>query len=289
VCECVSVSFSTIVSAKDSQKNMDCSIVKESVRSAFKKIDALLASACTLALSAILAKIFVPGAKIPFIGIQFSEMEIIIVFIILSIWHTFILKYAIDSLRLAWVELAIDQRKELFDEIVHNGGIATRGSFYQEDDFDTSADIFRLNLRFSLSTTIVFSAIAAFALVAMIPFELNWATLMYGFIACNIVLVNWMIGSNWNIALADLARNRDTSIYFDNIDRFGILDIVYISIPVRGKFVKPSIFLISCIAQAILFSVMFAAIVILLPVWIIQSIYRLCHAAVLWLYKKVYD
>ncbi|MFU1478249.1 hypothetical protein ACM25N_11300 [Roseovarius sp. C7] len=64
-------------------------------------------------------------------------------------------------------------------------------------------------------------AVFFLALLASIQFEVSSNLLWTTSLSLTLCLVNWQIGSSWLVALADLGRLSERSLYFDNFERSG--------------------------------------------------------------------
>lgn len=224
-------------------------MTKAHIFSAMNRSFKLLSLLATVATTYFVAAIFVRvlGGDAPSIlGFTVDQKNALFVLAGCTILHIGLLRYIVHYSRLAWIELKEGDRTELYFELTGSNHLLTQGaerlrdSIYNKDGF--------LFVRVdrhdppSLLHGIMFLAAVAASIRYEISFTFVWSSIG-GLI---LAMANWQIGSSWLVSLADLGRQSNESLYFDDPERQGPRYFGIVSGPWHGM--NNNIFLFAIIS-----------------------------------------
>lgn len=154
--------------------------------------------------------------------ISISTSSAWLVFLILTVAHFYTALLLIRALKVYWLLSDTGSRSLLFGRISSCGGALVRG-ISARTEFDTDSLLFiryHMDPRDPTAWLALFGALLFFS--AIVPLKLDSFLFFYVGIALILVQINWVIGSHWIIAICDLARNSEASVYFEQLKNSGI-------------------------------------------------------------------
>lgn len=198
-------------------------IKKKAVLENFKSLDRVLFSGFVLSILVVLTKIIDPSLSIEWGGIDFQISKIWIVFLLLTCAHLFFAAHAVRSIK--HLDGANTKfREKVFAEVTATGGVFCRGLVSRI--IIEGGPRYSISYKMSfedLSTWISYSSILLLFL-SLIPLDINYLdventriAVWQILIALTFVNINWLIGTNWAVALSSLELDSTTSFYFEII------------------------------------------------------------------------
>jgi hypothetical protein len=187
--------------------------IKKSIEQSFRWLNWLSITALVFAFGASISRHF-SGADIEFIGVALPNMATPFIFAIMSIVHLFIVKHIVDECWDAWRHLSTHDRSEIYETISRSGGILTKGVSSYTDAMYVENGNFYLKTDISNASTWVHVALVILSFSAMVDFRWHVVTYVQFSVAFIIIRLNWSLAANALIALADLGRNSNASLYF---------------------------------------------------------------------------
>lgn len=196
-----------------------CEQVKQTVS---KGMETSCAWLNRLAIAAILyglagVTIKLTGAKtVSLFGLSFPSEYLFFGYFVLTMIHAFVMVHIIQSSADAWQNLTVAQRQGLYQSLVKAGGILTKGAVQYKDSIRKSEKRLVLDTQMSQPTVWVNILVFVLAFLSIVQFSFEWQSIGYLWASLLILLVNWQLGANWMLALADLGRDSEQSLYFEN-------------------------------------------------------------------------
>lgn len=164
------------------------------------------------------------GAKtVSLFGLSFPSEYLFFGYVVLTAIHVFVMVHIVQSTADAWQYLTVAQRQNVYQRLVRAGGILTKGAVQYKDSIRKTDRRLVLNTQFSQPTVWINFLVVILAFISIVRFSFDWQSLGYLWAAAIILFVNWQLGANWMLALADLGRDSEQSLYFE--DGYGPRDL----------------------------------------------------------------
>lgn len=201
----------------------------------------------TIYFSAIIVLRLVGGDSPSIFGIKVDPKYSLIILAICTLLHIGVLRYIIHYMKLAWQHLDVKERSELYLELTGANHLLTQGAEKFRDNIHNNGGFLFVRVNRDDPPSLLHWAMFVVAVVANIQFEIS-ANLPWTFVAAvTLSMSNWQIGSSWLVALADLGRPSEQSLYFDRIDRSGPRYFGIVSGPWHGM--NNNIFIFSAVTM----------------------------------------
>lgn len=187
------------------------------------------------------------GNKNPDIyGIPISQGDSIYVLMVCTILHIAILRYIIHYLRLAWINLNVEEREELYFGLTGANHLITKGAERMRDAIQNENGFLSVQIENDDPSSLLHKCIFIAAVFACIRYELSFDFVWTFCLGMALAMANWQIGSSWVVALADLGRVANSSLYFDDLEKRGPRYFGIVSGPWHGM--NNNIFIYSAVA-----------------------------------------
>ncbi len=185
-----------------------------------KWLDRVLTSGSSLAGIVVLLKLL-GFAEFQWVGIKFTPASAWIIgyawvlFCLFTIAHYYVASLAINSLHKLWLNSSVEESERTFSQVTRTGNIFVRGLLPRTKHFRTAIGLYLYEMRIDDPTAWVSYLSSVLLMLAMVPFDLsNIGTFaIISVLAAYAVVMNWLIGSNWIVALSELVIPRHKSVY----------------------------------------------------------------------------
>ncbi|MGF2734481.1 hypothetical protein [Marinobacter sp. DUT-1] len=154
-------------------------------------------------------------------GIPIAQENAIYVLIASTIFHVIVLRYIIHYIRLAWINLSKKEREELYFQITGTNHLLTHGAERLRDAIINRNGFLFVYVDKDDPPSLLHWSIFFAAVFASIRYELSFDFVWTFLLGVTLAMANWQIGSSWLVALADLGRAADSSLYFDDPGKRG--------------------------------------------------------------------
>jgi len=198
---------------------VDPNAVRAGVEKSFSWLNWLTVATLAFSFSATLFRYF-GGGSVSFLGSSIPVETTYFAFIAFTALHLFILNHIVSSCWDAWKNLSTEERVGVYDSLVRNGGIMIKDTESYRDRMyvDASGEL-RLGTSTKESPVWVHMTLVLLSLTALVEFEWSiWTVFQLSFWFA-LMSINWKIGANYLMALADLGRDSDESVYFANEEK----------------------------------------------------------------------
>jgi hypothetical protein len=205
---------------------------KEAVLENSKWLDNVLMGGFLFSIVVVLLKIL-GQREVEWMDVKFNLENVWIVFCLFSIAHLYTEILLIRSIRPLWDKCNVEDRNFIYNKIVATGGIYVRGLVARTkvlQDWELKVDY-----RMSFKDPSAWVAYISFLILlgAIIPFPLFYEKIHQVVIALLFSNINWIIGTNWVVALSELSNSFEESLdasergsmrsmYFEEFDKNGI-------------------------------------------------------------------
>jgi hypothetical protein len=143
------------------------------------------------------------------LDIDFDTRYAWIICILFTLGHWYTAWLFIRSVVDLWKKGTSEECLTAFNKIVTSGGLFVRGLIPRVTSVD---GIYQMSWKDP--TTLVSHLGALIIILAIVPFDFTGAILIRPYIGVAIILmiINWIIGSNWAVALSQLSVERDRAL-----------------------------------------------------------------------------
>lgn len=188
-------------------------ILKKGVEQSFSWLNWLGLTALVFALVTSIAR-HTNGADIFFLGVELPYQLAPFVFLIFTVINLFILKHLTSECWDAWQHLPKRDRHELYNKVVRNGGVVTKGAFYYKDSMYEFRGRLFLKTEAGSPETWIHHSLFVLSFAAMIGFRWDVIAFIQFSIAYILIRLNWDLAANALMLLADLGRSDENSLFF---------------------------------------------------------------------------
>ncbi len=186
----------------------------------FKLLNSLAIAATIYFIASIATRII--GIESPSIfGIPVAQENAIFVLVLCTVLHIGILRYIIHYARTAWMHLDSDERSELYFQLTGSNYLLTQGAERLRDAINDNNGFLFVWVRKDDPPSMLHWGIFVAAVLASIRYELSFDFVWTFVVGVTLSMANWQIGSSWLVALADLGRQSDKSLYFSDLNKSG--------------------------------------------------------------------
>lgn len=239
------------------------------VKKSISWLDRLAWVTLLFTLSASIANVFGEGG-VELIGIQLPVAGTFLGLGAITLAHFFVSRHIIRSCADAWINLSVDKRNALFDEIVRTGGLLVKGANNYRDALIEGRYSLELKTEVADPPTWIHFTFVLLSLLSIVKIEWSLLALSQFCLAIAFLLTNWKIGAGWILCLGDLGSNGNNSAYFlDGTAR--PRGISYISGFILAENISFRCFLGSSIIEAMIASIILW-VVLLIPFLLISAI-----------------
>lgn len=155
-----------------------------------------------------------------------------IVFLLLTIAHAYITILLLRSINLIWKKAPAEVRVEVFNTITSTGGIFVRGLTprIKNDSYSILGKKITMTRVDLFDPSVWASLLGIFVLiVAVVPFSMSDHRSLISHLVIALLLsgINWILGSQWAIALSELAEQKEKSHYLQRLQRAFKTDVYF--------------------------------------------------------------
>lgn len=193
-----------------------------------------LAIAATVYFVASLAARLIEIDRPSIFGIPVAQGNAIFVLVLCTILHVGVLRYIINYINVAWSALDCDEREELYFQLTGSNHLLTQGAERLRDAINTKDGFLSVRIGADDPPSLLHWGIFFAAVLASIRYELSFNFVWTFVVGVTLSMANWQIGSSWLVALADLGRQSDKSLYFGDLNKGGPRYFGIVSGPWRG-------------------------------------------------------
>lgn len=219
--------------------------IYSALNKSFKFLNSLIIGV-TIYFTLTIANRVLGGDSVDIIGITISQENSIYVLIVSTFFHIAALRYIIYYIRSAWINLNKEEREELYFELTGANHLLTQGAERLHDAIQNKDGFLFVHVDKHDPPSVLHWCAFVAAVFASIRYELSFDFVWTFFIGIMLAMANWQIGSSWLVALADLGRDSDTSLYFDDPKKRGPRYFGLVSGPWHGM--NNNIFLYTAIS-----------------------------------------
>ena len=219
-------------------------------------LDNLTRFTMLFSLAAFAARVF-EQVDVSFLGINIPIGATFGGFLIITALHFFVMKHILLSCIDAWKHLSLEERVAIYHKIVRTGGLMTKGAHaYRDAIINENDGYLKLKTELGDGPTWIHISLAVMCVLALVEFNFSWMIAPQTSVAVVIIVVNWQIGSNWVLALADLGSCKHESVFFEE-GHSGPRPISHVSGFFIGRNVSFLNFAIGTVLEALLATLMF--------------------------------
>ncbi len=190
------------------------------LNNSFKLLNALIIGATIYFAAAIVSRAL--GTQIPsFFGVPVSQGYAIFILVMCTVLHIGILRYIVHYARSAWINLNREERQTLYFELTGSNHLLTQGAERLRDAIINKDGFLFVHVDKNDPPSLLHWGIFFVAVFAVIRYEFSFEFVLTFLVGMTLSMANWQIGSSWLVALADLGRQSDVSLYFDDIEKRG--------------------------------------------------------------------
>jgi hypothetical protein len=211
----------------------------------FKLLNSLAILATIYFISSIVTRVI--GVEDPSIfGIPVGQGNAVFVLALCTVLHIGILRYIIHYTRIAWMNLNNDERLELYFQLAGSNHLLTQGAERLRDSIHNNNGFLFVRVEKVDPPSMLHWGMFFVAVVASVRYELSFDFVWTFILGLTLSMANWQIGSSWLVALADIGRQSDQSLYFDDLNKSGPRYFGIVSGPWHGM--NNNIFVFSAIS-----------------------------------------
>ena len=192
--------------------------IKVAIKENVAWLDKVLWAALTLTLAVSLLR-FVKADHFSWIGIELETYHALIVLSILTVAHFYVTVLLLRCLRWSWQLASKEDRLRIYNQITSSAGPFIRGMVARTVRLRTWHGMWIYSMTPNDPTAWVSILTVALALMAILPFHTRPLLLVMCQVFAAIMLVgfNWVIGTNWAIALSELSTDWEKSVFFGRV------------------------------------------------------------------------
>jgi len=211
----------------------------------FKLLNSLTILAIIYFMSSIVTR--ATGIEDPSIfGIPVGQGNAVFVLALCTVLHIGILRYIIYYTRIAWMNLNKEERLELYFQVTGANHLLTQGAERLRDAIHNNNGFLSVQVEKDDPPSMLHWGIVVVAVLASVRYELSFEFVWTFVFGLTLSMANWQIGSSWLVALADMGRQSDQSLYFDDFNKIGPRYFGIVSGPWHGM--NNNIFVFSAIS-----------------------------------------
>jgi len=188
-------------------------LLKEAVVQNSKWVDKVLMSGFFASLSIVLLKLF-GGETMKWLNVKLNLSHVWIVFLLLTCAHLYTTILLIKSIKRLWQKCTHEDRSLVYNRLTSIGGVYVRGLIARTEIYDDWELKVKYKMVYEDPSAWAALVTAALLFIAIVPFSFDEALIFYWALSALIVNGNWVIGTNWIVALSDLSLNNEKSSYF---------------------------------------------------------------------------
>jgi hypothetical protein len=192
--------------------------IQSSIKANISWLDKMLWIGLTLSLIIVLLRIS-GHPEFAWLGVKFKTSYAFVIFGILSIVHFYVTVILLNTIRVSWRWCSTKQRLDIFFEVVSTSGPFIRGMTERSQRMYGSSRLWGYTMAPDDPSVWVSLLAVILAFFALLPFRLTPVLPLLTKLVCVFLLIgfNWVIGTNWAVALSELSIERKTSLFFGRV------------------------------------------------------------------------